>query len=32
MEAIKGWRFAPGIRNGEPVAVREPIEVGFNLY
>jgi TonB family C-terminal domain len=32
MEAIKGWRFTPGTRNGEPVAVREPIEVGFNLY
>jgi TonB family protein len=32
MEAIKAWRFAPGTRNGEPVAVREPISVGFNLY
>jgi TonB family protein len=32
MEAIKAWRFAPGTRNSEPVAVREPIEVGFNLY
>jgi TonB family protein len=32
MEAIKAWRFTPGTRDGEPVAVREPIEVGFNLY
>jgi TonB family protein len=32
MEAIKTWRFTPGTRNGEPVAVKEPIEVAFNLY
>jgi TonB family protein len=32
MQAIKAWRFSPGTRNGEPVAVREPISVGFNLY
>jgi protein TonB len=32
MEAIKAWRFLPGTRNGEAVAVREPMEVGFNLY
>jgi TonB family protein len=32
MQAIKSWRFAPGTRNGEPVAVREPVSVGFNLY
>jgi hypothetical protein len=32
MQAIKSWRFAPGNRNGEPVAVREPVSVGFNLY
>jgi protein TonB len=32
MQAIKAWRFSPGTRNGEPVAVRERIEVGFNLY
>jgi len=32
MEAIKAWRFAPATRNGEPVAVREPVSVGFNLY
>jgi TonB family protein len=32
METIKGWRFTPGTRNGEPAAVREPIEVTFNLY
>jgi TonB family protein len=32
MEAIKGWRFTPGTRNGEAVAVREPMEVEFNYY
>lgn len=32
MEAIKGWRFTPGTRNGEALAVREPLGVGFNLY
>jgi TonB family protein len=32
MQAIKAWRFVPATRNGEPVAVREPIGVAFNLY
>ena len=32
MQAIKAWQFAPGTRNGEPVAIREPVSVGFNLY
>jgi TonB family protein len=32
MEAIKAWRFLPGTRNGEAVAVREPMEVAFNLF
>ena len=32
MQAIKTWRFIPGSRNGEPVAIREPVSVGFNLY
>jgi TonB family protein len=32
MQAIKTWRFIPGTRNGEPVAVREPIGVAFNLH
>ena len=32
MQAIKVWRFMPGTRNSEPVTVREPIEIGFNLY
>jgi len=32
MQAMKAWRFTPGSRNGEPVAVREPVSVGFNLY
>jgi TonB family protein len=32
LQAIKAWQFAPGTRNGEPVAIREPVSVGFNLY
>jgi TonB family protein len=32
MQAMKAWRFTPGSRNGEPVAVRERVSVGFNLY
>ena len=32
MQAIKAWRFLPGTRNGEPIAVREAVSVGFNLY
>jgi periplasmic protein TonB len=32
MQAIKAWRFIPGTRNGEPVAVKKPVSVGFNLY
>lgn len=30
-EAIEKWHFAPGTRNGEPVAVRASIEVNFRL-
>ena len=29
--AVEKWKFKPGIRNGEPVAVRATIEVNFNL-
>jgi TonB family protein len=32
MQAIKAWRFTAGTRNGEPVAVRELISVGFSLH
>lgn len=32
MEGVKGWRFNPAIRNGQPVAVEMNIEVSFNLY
>jgi periplasmic protein TonB len=32
MQAIKAWRFIPGTRSGEPVAVREPVSVAFNLH
>jgi bla regulator protein blaR1 len=30
-EAIQQWHFAPGTRQGEPVAVRATIEVNFKL-
>ena len=30
-EAIEKWHFAPGIKDGEPVAVRAMIEVNFKL-
>jgi len=29
---VKTWRFSPGTRNGEPVAIELNIEVAFNLY
>jgi TonB family protein len=32
MEGVKGWRFNPATRNGQPVAVEMHIEVSFNLY
>jgi outer membrane biosynthesis protein TonB len=32
MQAIKAWRFTPGTRNDEPVAVRELVSVGFSLH
>lgn len=32
MQAIKAWRFVPATRNGEPVAVREPVSVAFNFH
>lgn len=32
LEAVKAWRFTPGNRNGEPVAVAMDVEVSFNRY
>jgi len=29
---IQTWRFQPGTRNGQPVAVEMNVEVAFNLY
>jgi len=31
-EAVRQWRFAPGIMNGRPVAVLVNIQVNFRLY
>lgn len=31
IEAVKKWRFKPGLRNGQPVAVAATIEVNFRL-
>jgi periplasmic protein TonB len=32
IEAVQKWKFAPGVKNGIPVAVRVNIEVNFRLY
>jgi bla regulator protein blaR1 len=32
VEAVRQYKFAPAIRNGEPVAVEVNIEVNFRLY
>ena len=32
VEVVKGWRFQPATKNGEPVAVQVNIEVNFRLY
>jgi len=31
IEALEQWKFKPGMRNGEPVAVSLTVEVNFNL-
>jgi protein TonB len=30
-EAVKKWKFRPGYRSGQPVAVQASIEVNFRL-
>lgn len=32
LAAIKTWRFLPGTRKGEPVAIELNVEISFNLY
>jgi TonB family protein len=32
LEAVRTWRFAPGMLNGRPVAVLVNIQVNFRLY
>jgi len=32
IEAVKTWRFAPGMKDGMPVAVQVNVEVYFRLY
>jgi len=32
MEAVRKWRFAPGMKEGHPVAVQVNVEVNFRLY
>jgi protein TonB len=31
LETVRGWRFAPGLRNGRPVAMRVRVPVRFEL-
>ena len=31
IEAVNKWKFRPGLRNGQPVAVMATIEVNFRL-
>ena len=32
VEAVQKWKFAPGMKDGYPVAVRVNVEVNFRLY
>jgi TonB family protein len=32
IEAIKKWKFAPGLKDGHPVAVGVNVEGNFRLY
>ena len=32
LEAVRTWRFSPGMKDGSPVAVQIEVEVNFRLY
>lgn len=32
IEAVQKWKFAPGMKDGQPVAVQVSVEVNFRLY
>ena len=32
VQSVQGWRFKPGEKDGEPVAVAIAVEVDFHLY
>jgi len=32
IEAVKKWKFEPGVQEGHPVAVGVNVEVNFKLY
>jgi TonB family protein len=32
IDAVKRWRFSPGMKDGIPVAVQVNVEVSFRLY
>jgi len=32
LETIRTWRFEPGRKGGQPVAVQVDVEVNFRLY
>jgi protein TonB len=32
VEAVRKWKFEPGTKDGQPVAVQVNVEVNFRLY
>jgi TonB family protein len=32
VEAVRAWKFEPGMKDGQPVAVKLKVEVDFRLY
>jgi protein TonB len=32
IEAVRKWRFTPGMKDGRPMDAQVPIEVTFRLY
>lgn len=32
VEAVRGWKFKPGMKDGNPVAIKISVEIEFHLY